>query len=123
MAAFGFNCRSTASAYWHSSNEYVNGKASIEAIEQAKTTLGCNENRAFGRWRRALLAKAIRQMVTELQNTVTVGGVFVDYVQKIKPEGKFSTRQLAYRQDVSAQLHGIANMHVPAPHWSCGLNW
>jgi DNA primase catalytic core len=92
----------------------VNGKACIEAIEQAKATLGMYLESG-----RLVLAgeryspKAIRQMVAELQNSVTVGGVFVDYVQKIKPEGKFATRQLEL-QDVSAQLHGIAvDMHVP----------
>lgn len=56
----------------------------------------------------------IRSTVHQLQQQKTVGGVFIDYVQKVKPtSGKFATRQLEL-QDVSSQLHGIAvDMRVP----------
>jgi DNA primase catalytic core len=86
----------------------------IDAVEEAKRTLG-----GYLESGRLVLAgeryspEEIRRVVTRLQDTVNVGGVFVDYVQKIKPTGKFSTRQLEL-QEVSAQLHGIAvDLHVP----------
>jgi replicative DNA helicase len=108
-SANGVNTSSTNSAF-----SKMSGQASIEAVEEAKRTLG-----GYLESGRLVLAgeryapEDIRRILTRLQDSVNVGGVFVDYVQKIKPTGKFSTRQLEL-QEVSAQLHGIAvDLHVP----------
>lgn len=58
--------------------------------------------------------ETIRATVENLRQQKIVGGVFIDYVQKVKPaSGKFATRQLEL-QEVSSQLHGIAvDMRAP----------
>jgi replicative DNA helicase len=89
--------------------------ASIEAVETAKQKLG----QYFDTGRLLLFGNRphpehIRAMIEQRQIERSVGGVFVDYVQKVKPaSGKFATRQLEL-QNVSSQLHGIAvDLNVP----------
>jgi replicative DNA helicase len=49
----------------------------------------------------------VRQ-ITELQTQYPLGGVFIDYIQKIKPSERSATRQ-ADIQDISAKLLEVAN--------------
>lgn len=101
--------------YLRNDHTITNHAGKIEAVESAKQTLG--QYLESGRLRivgEKISPLGIRQMVEEINTHESVGAVFVDYIQKVKPaSGKFSTRQLEL-QDVSASLHSIAvEMNTP----------
>ncbi len=95
-------------------NGFGNGKALIDGIEAAKKKL--DEYLSTGRLvlsGERYSPQEIRRVLDARESKNQLGGVFVDYVQKIKSETKFSTRQLEL-QDISSQLHRIAvELHAP----------
>jgi replicative DNA helicase len=115
-------------AYLRQQTAHHEASSGIAALEEAKHTLGgyLESGRLVlsgERYTSHEIKSVIHRLKNSAQhfaqnlvqhalqkNSFNIGGVFVDYVQKIKPHGKFTTRQLEL-QHVSADLHSIAVEH------------